>query len=69
MSVKKRKATKSTIVAVTAVALLAGVTLYFLGGKNSQTAHADAGVTTADAATAAGARVLPTDPKLKAEPK
>jgi hypothetical protein len=52
-----------------AVALVVGVALYCVGGKNSQTAQAGSGATTETAAAAAGARVLPTDPKLKVEPK
>jgi hypothetical protein len=62
---KKRKATKSII----AGALLAGAALYFLGGKHSQTVQADSGRTTEAVAATAGARVLPTDPPLKVEPK
>lgn len=52
-----------------AVALVAGAAIYFLGGKNSQTVQADGGRTTEAAAATAGARVLPTDPPLKIEPK
>ena len=65
---KKRKATKS-IIALTAIALVAGAAVYFLGGENSQTVQADSGATTESVAAAAGARVLPTDPSLKVEPK
>jgi high-affinity Fe2+/Pb2+ permease len=64
----KHKAIKS-IIAMAAVALVVGVALYCVGGKNSQTAQAGSGATTETAAAAAGARVLPTDPKLKVEPK
>jgi hypothetical protein len=63
---KKRKATRS-IMAITAVALVTGAALYLFGEKNSRTAQAEGGATTETAD--AGARVLPTDPKPKVEPK
>ena len=53
-----------------AMALLAGATGFFLiGGKESDQARADKGVTTETAATAAGAQVTPREPKLRVEPK
>ena len=59
-----------SILALAAAALVIGALLYFLDGNTAQTEHADGGsVTEAVAAAAAGARVLPTDPKLKVEPK
>jgi hypothetical protein len=64
---KKRKA-HWLIAAGTAVTacLVAGYLL--IGGKNSG-APADSGVTTEQAAAQVGAKVLPTDPPLKLEPK
>ena len=56
------KRRSKSIVALAAAALAAGAIYVLAGGKISQTAQADTGVTTEDAATAAGARVLPTDP-------
>jgi hypothetical protein len=53
--------------AMTATALGASAAVYFLGGKGSQNAQADPRVTTE--AAVAGARTLPTVPKLKVEPK
>ena len=53
-----------------AMALLAGATGFFLiGGKESDQARADKGVTTETAATDAGAQVTPREPKLRVEPK
>ena len=55
---------------VIAMALLAGATGFFLiGGKESDQARADKGVTTETAATDAGAQVTPREPKLRVEPK
>lgn len=65
----KRKAQKSWLVVAT-MALLGSLVGYLLiGSKDSGTIHADSGATTETAATAAGARVLPTEPQLKIEPK
>jgi hypothetical protein len=51
--------------------IMAGLVAGYLpiGGKDSNSVHADSGVTTEQAAAQAGAKVLPTDPKLKVEPK
>jgi hypothetical protein len=49
------------------LALIAG--LYLTGRKESGAVHADTAITTEKAAAQAGAKVLPTDPKLKVEPK
>jgi hypothetical protein len=54
---------------IVAGALVAGAALYFPGGTHSQTVQADGGRTTEAVAATAGARVLPTDPQLKVEPK
>ena len=55
---------------VAAIALFAAVVGYLLvGGKDSGVVHADASATTEKAASLAGAKVLPTNPKLKIEPK
>ena len=66
----KRKTNKFSAISVVAMALLAVIVGYLLiGGKDSGAVHADSGVTTEKAAASAGAKVLPTDPKLKVEPK
>jgi hypothetical protein len=63
------KASRS-ILGLGAMALIAGGIGYFLLAlKGSDTAQADSGKTTEAVAAAAGAQVLPTDPKLKIEPK
>jgi hypothetical protein len=49
------------------VAIVLGYLL--IGRKDSGAVHADAGVTTEQAAAQAGAKVLPTDPGLSVEPK
>jgi hypothetical protein len=51
-----------------AVALLTGA-ITFLVFNKSGPASPDEGVTTAQAAAASGARVEPTEPKLRIEPK
>jgi hypothetical protein len=45
------------------------IAYHVIGGKGSGAVHADSGVTTEQAAADAGAKVFPTDPKLKVEPK
>jgi hypothetical protein len=66
---RKRSTAQSIMVAI-ATAIVVGAIGYFLvGGTNNGAAQADKGVTTEATAAAAGARVLPTDPKLKVEPK
>jgi hypothetical protein len=60
---------RKSVLALAAAALLAGSVIYFLGDRNSQGAQADGAATTNSAAATAGARVLPTDPKLNVEPK
>ncbi|MBV9561986.1 MAG: hypothetical protein JOY90_16310 [Bradyrhizobium sp.] len=56
-------------IAAAAVALIAAAALYLLPIAKDSSVRADAGVTTKRTAEAAGATVLPTDPKLKIEPK
>lgn len=58
---------KSSILAMFEAALGAGLIVSFFGGGNSRTSQGDNGATTETTAAAAGARVLPTDPKLKVE--
>ena len=65
----KRKARTSTLAVVGLVVLAAAAFYLLTGGKNAGVVHADTGITTQKAANAAGARVLPSDPKLKVEPK
>jgi hypothetical protein len=64
----KRKAQKSWLAVATMVLLGSLVGYLLIGSKDSGTVHADYGATT-ETAAAAGARVLPTEPKLKIEPK
>lgn len=66
---KKRMARKSLVTLAAIVALGAAAGLFLIGGRDSGAVHADSGGTTETAAAAAGARVQPTDPKLKVEPK
>ena len=68
ISVRKRSVAQSFL--VVAMALLGCVLGFFLIGRKEQTVvRADPGVTTETAAVAAGARVTPTEPKLRIEPK
>jgi hypothetical protein len=67
--VKKEGEGTKSITAIIAVALVAGAAIYFLGEKHLQTAQWGSEPDTDSVAAAAGARVLPTDPKLKVEPK
>lgn len=66
---KKRMARKSLLTLAAMLALGAAAGLFLVGGRGSGAVHADSGVTTETAAAAAGARVHPTDPPLKVEPK
>jgi len=52
-----------------ALALGIAALCFFLLGNEAANVRADRGVTTQTAAAAAGAKVLPTDPKLRIEPK
>jgi hypothetical protein len=65
---KKRKAQWLT---ASGALLIAAIVLGYLviGGKDSGAVHADSGIKTEQAAADAGAKVRPTDPKLKIEPK
>ena len=65
---KKRK---SQWLASSRALVLATVFLSYplIGGKNSGSVHVNSGVSTEQAAADVGAKVLPTDPKLKIEPK
>ena len=66
---KMMMASRSTL-GLGASRLLAGAIGYFLlAPKRSDAAEADSGKTTEAVAAAAGAQILPTDPKLKIEPK
>lgn len=47
----------------------AAVCFFLVGARDFQQAHADRSVTTEAAAAAAGARVTPTEEKLRVEPK
>jgi hypothetical protein len=62
---KPRWITASGVLLIAAIA--AGYLM--IGGKDSGAVHANYGVTTEQAAAHAGAKVLPTDPNLKVEPK
>ena len=48
---------------------LVALAYLMIGGKDSGAVHADVGVTTEQAAAKADAKVLPTGPPLKIEPK
>ncbi|MBP1294254.1 hypothetical protein [Bradyrhizobium elkanii] len=52
-----------------AAAVTTAVGFFIAGGRDSQKAHADRDLTTETAAAAAGAQVIPTEPKLRIEPK
>jgi phage-related minor tail protein len=66
---KKRMARESLLALAAMLAIGTAGGLFLLGGRDSGAVHADSGVTTEAAAAAAGARVQPTDPHLKVEPK
>ena len=67
VAVQKTNASKSLAIAM---AVLAGATGFFLiGGKEPDQARADKGAMTETTATAAGAQLTPTEPKLRVEPK
>jgi hypothetical protein len=62
--------TAAFMVAAVVAALVIGAIGFFLFGRTSTgTVQADSGSTTEAVAAAAGARVLPTEPGLKVEPK
>ena len=67
--VRNKRSSRWLISSGTAIAacLVAGYLL--IAGKHSGPVHADSGVTTEQAASQAGAKVLPTDAPLKVEPK
>ncbi|MFT4120841.1 hypothetical protein [Bradyrhizobium sp.] len=61
---------KNGWLAVGGTLVLAGVVVfYWSGDKGSGAVHADTAATTQTAAAQASAKVQPTDPKLKIEPK
>ncbi|MGL9622366.1 hypothetical protein QRQ56_30765 [Bradyrhizobium sp. U531] len=63
---------RSSLWLLASAALLIGVIVlgyFMIGGEDSGAVHADSGITTEQAAAHAGAKVLPTDPGLKIEPK
>lgn len=66
---RKRMGRNPLLALAALLALGAAAGLFLLGGRGSGAVHADSGVTTETAAVAAGARVQPTDPPLKVEPK
>jgi hypothetical protein len=55
--------------ALLAAALMFGGIFYFVLGKEADTAQVDGAVITERVAAKAGARVSPTEPPLKVEPK
>jgi hypothetical protein len=63
-------ASKHLVLAMAAVVLAAAIGLFWLvGGKKPSQARADTAATTETAAASAGAKVTPTEPKLRIEPK
>lgn len=65
-----RKASRKAVLTLAALlALGAAVGYAMIGGKNTGAVHADSYTRTETAAAAAGAKILPTDPPLKVEPK
>ena len=66
---RKRRTTESIAVAVTAALVIGAIGYFLLGRENNGPAQTDSGSTTEAVAAAAGARVLPTEPKLQVEPK
>jgi hypothetical protein len=66
--VRKANASRS-LIAICAASIVAILCWFLLGSQDANQAQANKGVTTESAATAAGANVLPTDPKLRIEPK
>ena len=65
---RKPNASKS-LMAAGALALGIAAICFFLLGNEAANVRADRGATTKTAAAAAGAKVLPSDPKLRIEPK
>jgi hypothetical protein len=65
---EKMSASKSLLIAI-AIALITAIGLFLVDGKRSASAPVDQGVTTDTTAAAAGAQVIPPDPKLRVEPK
>ncbi|MGL9622357.1 hypothetical protein QRQ56_30695 [Bradyrhizobium sp. U531] len=66
--VRNKRSARWLISSGTAIAACLA-TGYLLGGKHSGAVHADSGVTTEQAASQAGAKFLPSDARLKIEPK
>ena len=66
---KKRTARKSLLIFAALLGFGVAAGFLLIGGRDFGAVHADSGVTTEAAAGAAGARVQPTDPPLKVEPK
>jgi hypothetical protein len=66
---QKLNALKSLVVATTLAPLAGAVGTFLFGGKAPSGARADQGAATEMTAAAAGARITPTEPKLRIEPK
>jgi hypothetical protein len=63
-------ASKHLMLASAAIVLAAAIGHFWLiGGKKPGPARADMGTTTETAVVSAGAKVTPTEPKLRIEPK
>ena len=70
MITRIRRSFFESAVAFGLLALMAGLAGYLLiGGRHADVAKADSKATTEMAAEAAGAKVVPTEPKLSVEPK
>jgi hypothetical protein len=64
----KKVASTVTIFAAIGMALVVGA-FFLAGGPQHETAEAGRVVTTEQATASAGAKVLPSEPKLRVEPK
>lgn len=62
-------ASKHLVLAIAAVVLAAAIGLFWLVGGKKPGQRQGAGATTETAAESAGAKVRPTEPKLRVEPK
>ena len=66
---RKTNVSKFLFVSIAVALLVWAVGFLLIGDRESLRAKADQGATTEATAAAAGARILPTDSKLKIEPK
>jgi hypothetical protein len=67
-AMEKTSASKLLSIGI-AIALVTAIGLFLVDGKRSANAPVDQGVTTGTAAAAAGAKVIPSEPQPRVEPK